>query len=215
MSFGVTATIVGSLAVAGATVYAGYTASEAAKSAANTQSNAAQSGIDEQRRQFDKVHQLLQPYVDAGKPALTQQQDIAGLNGVDAQNKAIDAIKNGGEFSQLVKSGESSIMQNAAATGGLRGGNTQAALAQFSPQILSSLVDKQYGRLSGLSQMGENAAAGVGQAGQASANQVSSLLEQQGAAQAGGQIAAGQAGSIGLNAILAGLGTYTGLKGKF
>jgi hypothetical protein len=83
-------------------------------------------------------------------------------------------------------------LQQAAATGGLRGGNIQAALAQFRPQVLSGLIEQQYGRLGGLTQLGQASAAGVGSAGMQTGTNVSNLIQQQGAAQAGGALAQGQ-----------------------
>jgi hypothetical protein len=91
----------------------------------------------------------------------------------------------------LIQQGENAILQNASATGGLRGGNVQAALAQFRPQVLSQMIGQQYQRLGGLSQMGQASAAGQASAGLQSAGAIGNLLAQQGAARAGGQIAQG------------------------
>lgn len=165
----------------------------AARRAASAQTASAQAGIEEQRRQFDVVRGLLQPFVTAGQGALGGQQALAGLSGANAQRAAIAGIQAGPQFGALVQAGEAGILSNASATGGLRGGNTQAALAQFRPQILSGLIDQQYARLGGLSAMGQNAAAGVGSAAQNTGNAVSGLMQQQGAAQAGGALATGQA----------------------
>ena len=57
----------------------------------------------------------------------------------------------------MVQQGQDAILQNASAIGGLRGGNTQAALAQFRPALLSQLIAEQYNRLGGLSSLGQNA----------------------------------------------------------
>lgn len=115
-----------------------------------------------------------------------------GINGKDAQQAAINDIANSSQFIELAKQGEQGMLQNASATGGLRGGNTQAALAQFRPAMLQQLINDQYAKLGGLTSIGQNAAAGVGNAGMQTGQQVSQLLQQQGAAQAGGQIAQGK-----------------------
>lgn len=164
---------------------------KAQKSASATEAAAAQAGIDEQRRQFDLVRGLLQPFVAGGTSAFGQQLDLAGVSGADAQRTALQAIEQGPEFAALTRQGENAILQNASATGGLRGGNVQGALAQFRPQVLSGLIEQQYGRLSGLSSIGQNAAVGVGNAGMQTGQNVSNLLGQQGAARAGGTLAAG------------------------
>lgn len=189
-------------AIVGSTVVSGVIQSKAAKSAAGQQAASAQQGIDEQRRQFDALQVLMKPYVGTGTTALGQQAALIGVSGPEAQQKAINALQQGPEFNALVQQGENAILQSAAATGGLRGGNVQGALAQFRPQVLSSLIEQQYNRLGGLSTMGQNAAAGVGTAGMQTGTNIANLLAQQGAAQAGGTLAAGSAwgnviGSIG------------------
>lgn len=211
----------GLVAVAGATVVGGYmassSASDAASSAAQAQGQASDKSIAESQRQFDAIQKLLAPYTAAGPQALTGQQDLLGLNGKDAQGNAISGIANGPQMQAMTKQGENSILQNASATGGLRGGNTQGALAQFRPQLLNQLIQQQYGNLGGLTSIGQNAAAGVGNAGQNSSNQIINALQQQGAAQAGSALAQGQAQSsmwnnIGGTASM--LGTMK-LMGKF
>ena len=177
----------------GLSLISGSKQASAAKSAAQTQSQAALAGIEEQRRQFDMVRGLLQPFVEGGTGAFRQQLDLAGVSGPEAQQAAITAIERGPEFAALTRQGEEAILQKASATGGLRGGNVQAALAQFRPQVLSSLIEQQYGRLGGLANVGQTSAVGVGNVGMQTGANVSNLLQQQSAAQAGGALAAGQA----------------------
>lgn len=174
---------------------------KAAQGAANAQIESNHEAIAEQQRQFDALQALLKPYVSAGLPALTAQQNLLGLNGNEAQQAAIDQIKNGSQFGELVKQGENSILQNASATGGLRGGNTQAALAQFSPQLLQSLIDKQFTNLGGLTSLGQNSAAMQGNAGMQTARTVSDQLNQIGAANAGEALAVGKANSQFINGL--------------
>jgi hypothetical protein len=179
-------------ATIGAAVVSGAIQSKAQKSAAATQSVAADKGIAEQRRQFNEVQKLLAPFVTGGTSAFNQQMALVGVGGADAQRAAIQAIEQGPEFAALARQGENAILQQASATGGLRGGNVQGALAQFRPQILSGLIEQQYSRLGGLASAGQNAAAGVGTAGMQTGQNISSLMQQQGAAQAGGTLASAQ-----------------------
>lgn len=216
MTFGLSAAAmvgVAGVATAGATIYAGSKAASAAKSAAGTQAASAQAGIDEQRRQFDLTQKLLGPYAQAGENALSAQQALIGLAGPEAQAAAIKQIEMSPQFTLIVQQGENAMLQNASATGGLRGGNTQAALAQFRPNVLSGLIQQQYQNLGGLTTTGANAAAGVGSAGMQTGANVANLLQQQGAATAGGQLAAGQ--SFLPQAIASGLGVFSGLGGTF
>lgn len=217
--------------------------SSATRSASETQAGAAQAGIDEQRRQNEAVQQLLAPYVQAGggalgayapyqqagagalptlqqyaqagAPALEQQQALIGLRGPEAQRAAIAGIEGGQQFKAMSQQVENALLQNASATGGLRGGNIQGALAQFRPQLLSSLIDQQYGRLGGLAatggtvaqnlassglsatgelaRIGQASAAGVGTAGTQTGANIAYLLGNQGAATAGGIMGQSQA----------------------
>ena len=217
--------------------------SSATRSASETQAGAAQAGIDEQRRQNEAVQQLLAPYVQAGggalgayapyqqagagalptlqqyaqagAPALEQQQALIGLRGPEAQRQAIAGIEGGQQFQALSRQGENALLQNASATGGLRGGNIQGALGQFRPQLLNELINQQYGRLGGLAatggtvaqnlassglsatgelaRIGQASAAGVGTAGSQTGANIANLLGQQGAATAGGIMGQSQA----------------------
>lgn len=183
----------GLTAVAAATVATGYMQSEAASDAAAAQAGSAAAGIAEQRRQFDKIQELLAPFVSVGEPALMQQQALLGMKGPEAERSAIERIRGGETFQALARQGEEAILQRASATGGLRGGNVQAALAQFRPALLSQLLEQQYSRLGGLTSLGQQSAAGVGTAGQAMGTNVTNLLGQQGAAQAAGALGQAQA----------------------
>ena len=172
--------------VAGSQLIGSSMQASAAGDAAAAQGAASQAGIEEQRRQFDEMRKLLQPYTEAGLPALEQQQTLLGLKGPEAEQAAIARLTGGETFKALAQQGENALLQQASATGGLRGGNIQAALGQFRPQLLSSLIDQQYGRLGGMTSMGQASAAGVGAAGMETGTNIANLLGQQGAAEAGG-----------------------------
>ena len=176
------------LVVGGSQLIGGAIQSRAAGKAAGQQAAAAEAGIEEQRRQFDRFQELLSPYVQAGTPALQAQQALIGLGGAEAQQQAISQLEASPLFQALARQGEEAMLQQASATGGLRGGNIQAALAQFRPQMLSQAIEEQYGRLGGLTTLGQRSAAGVGAAGMESAGQIAGLLGQQGAARAGGTL---------------------------
>ena len=249
----VAAAVIGSAVVtAGVGMASSSKAASAQQNAANTgaaaQTAASQASIAEQQRQFDEAKKILAPYVQAGipalqglvpysqagAPALQQQQSLLGLQGPQAQATAIQGIEQSQQMQALMRQGENAILQNASATGGLRGGNTQAALAQFRPQLLNQLIDQQYNRLGGmtalgqqttqnLAQLGQSAAAGQATSGlQTGANignaymnagQANALAQSQiGASQAGNALAQGQAiGNIPANIA----GSYSAFKGLF
>ena len=227
------------LIAGGATIVGGMMQADAAGDAASAQQAASAAGIAEQRRQFDKIQELLKPYVQAGVtamgglspytaagvPALDQQMALLGLKGADAERAAIQAVERSPAMAAMIQQGENAILQNASATGGLRGGNTQAALAQFRPQLLAQEIDRRYARLGGLSatgatiqqnlaQLGQASAAQQASAGMTSAANVASLMQQGGAAQAGASLAQGQAYANMLNTIPQGIGMYYGLTGS-
>lgn len=168
------------------------TGKSAAEKASKAQQGASDASIAEQRRQFDAYKKLLEPFVNAGNQSLTGQQDILGLNGTDAQKQAIAAIENSPFFQNQYKQAENAILQNAAATGGLRGGNIQEALADNRANMLYGNVANQNQNLGQLTALGQNAAAGTGNAGMTMANNVSAGLNDIGQAQAGYQLAKGQ-----------------------
>ena len=58
--------------------------SKAASRAAESQSEASDAAIAEQRYQYDKMRELMKPYVDAGSPALKQ---LAAVEASKAERK--------------------------------------------------------------------------------------------------------------------------------
>jgi len=202
------------LIVGGSQLLGGMMQADAASEAAGIQAGAAGAGIEEQRRQFDALQALLKPYTEAGLPALQQQQALLGLQGPEAEQAAIERIRGGETFQALAQQGEEALLQRASATGGLRGGNIQGALAQFRPALLNQAIEQQYGRLGGMTTLGQRSAAGVGAAGMESGTNVANLLAQQGAARAGGELGEAKAFSGLFNLPAQVLGFQYGAGGK-
>ncbi len=202
------------LAVAGvaASAYSANRQKKSADKASRAQVAAADAGIDEQRRQFDAVQQLLAPYVKSGTDATDAQRAFLGLAGPDAERAAIDGVRNSETFPAAAKEGENAILQNAAATGGLRGGNTQAALARFRPNLLNQLIAQRFAGLDLLASRGQASAAGQAAAAQNTGAAVSGLLQEQGAAIAGAQLARGNANAQLVNGILQAGSTLAGYR---
>jgi len=130
-----------------------------------------------------------------------------------AQENAINGLANGAQFKALVGQGEEALLANAAATGGLRGGDTAGALAQFRPGMLQALIDKQLANLGGLAANGQNAAGMTGTAAQNSGSQVIGALGDRGAAQAGGYLARASAFKGMLGDVANGFGMGSGTTG--
>jgi hypothetical protein len=115
------------------------------------------------------------PYVPAG----TAQS--AG----DAQQAAIDSLKASPLFQSLYGTGVDTILQNQAATGNLRGGNTENSLAQFGSGLLAQVIQNQLANLGTVSGQGAQAGLGLGQISQSNANAQSAGYNNLGAAQGG------------------------------
>lgn len=186
---------------AGSSLVGAKAQSKAASDASDAQVVSTQLSVDEQRRQFDAVIELMAPFVSAGTDATGAMADLVGINGANAQQASIEGISESPELAAAIQTGEEALLQNASATGGLRGGNTQAALAQFRPQMLAQQIGTQYQRLGGLSGIGQAAAGGQAAASQNFADSVSGLYQQQGAAIAGNALARGNAIQSGLGGI--------------
>jgi hypothetical protein len=190
-------------AVIGSAVIGGVVSSRAASKAGAAQVQAADRAAEEQRAAREEMRTLLNPYVSAGTPALQAQMAALGLSGPEAQQAFVTQQEQSPIFQSLAQQGETAILQNASATGGLRGGNVQGALAQFRPALLNQFLEQQYSRLGDLTKVGQASAAGVGASGITSATNIGQAYTQAGQARAGSAL--GQA-----NAFNQALGTITG-----
>lgn len=190
-------------AVIGSAVIGGAVSMSAASKAGKAQVQAADRAAEEQRAAREEMRTLLNPYVSAGTPALQAQMAALGLSGPEAQQAFVTQQEQSPIFQSLAAQGEEAILQNASATGGLRGGNVQGALAQFRPALLNQFLEQQYDRLGGLTRIGQASAAGVGASGVTSATNIGQAYTQAGQARAGSIM--GQAGAFNQA-----LGTITG-----
>jgi len=139
------------------------------------QAEAARKALEEVKAANLQAEELLAPYMElapqqiqnlnlyqtAGSQALQEQSALAGLQGPEAQRAAIANLEANPEFQAIARQGEEAILSNAAATGNLRGGNVQAALAQFRPKLLQKYIEQQYERLGGLSRQGLGVSEGL------------------------------------------------------
>ena len=135
-------------------------------------------------------------YGNVGIPGMSYTiPGTPGVSGADAQTAAINGLKTNPLYVAEMGAGNQNILANAAATGGLRSGNTNYGLGQLGAQTLAQVYQQQIANLGNLAGIGENAAAGVGNVGQNYANSASNILSSTGSAQAGGIL--GSAGALG------------------
>ena len=206
----ITAVVAGVGSIASSAIGAG-----AAKSAGQYQSDAAMAGVAEQKAAREELAKRLEPYAAVGAPALQQQMAALGLAGPEAQATYVKQQEESPIFQALARQQEEAILQQASATGGLRGGNVQGALAQFRPALLNQFLQQQYTNLGGLTSLGQQSAAGIGTAGMQTAGAIGDLLGQAGAARAGAALGSAQAwgNTLNLPAQFAGLAYGKGLPG--
>lgn len=202
---------------AGASLLSGITGGKGAKKAAQAQAEAYQKGIDEQRRQFDVTNSNFAPYRDAGGQGLSAILDMLGLNGNDKQQASYDSIEGSPAFTSLDHAGTDALLQNASATGGLRGGNTEHSLVDFRSSLLAKVLQDRLGNLGGLVNTGIGAVNSTGQFGANAATNISDILGKQGGANAAIAAApwatlSGIFSSIGGNA-KSGNGIFSGMSG--
>lgn len=206
------------LIAGGTSLLGGAAQSRAAKKAGQAQAQASEAGIEEQRRQFDIAQEMLRPYREAGISAISgmqpfqtggaqayqQQLALAGLLGPEAEAAAIERIQTRPGFQAEMEAAEQALLQRAAATGGLRGGNIQAALAEFRPQMLREAIEQEYGRFGGLAGAGletlgqlysggQASAAGTASQAQRTGESIAGLMGEAGAARAGARLGKGAA----------------------
>lgn len=206
--------VIGAVGAVGS-IIGGKQERKAISRASDQQAAAYESGIEEQRRQFDALQELLKPYVTGGQEAFGSQQKLIGLGTPEEQAAAIAQLEQSPMMKALVQKGENALLQNASATGGLRGGNTAAALAQFRPQMLAQLIEGQFSKLGGLSSLGANSAAMQGNTGMNMASNIGNLLGQIGSARSGATLSRSASSRQGISDLLGLAGNVVGGLGGF
>lgn len=117
--------------------------------------------------------------------------DLVGVNGTDAQSAGLLNIENSPALAAIIRQGTEGVLQNASATGGVRGGNTIDALANFRGDAFADQLQQQIARLAGLAGLGQGATDAVSSFGANTSNNVANLFGQQGQVRAGGLLTRG------------------------
>lgn len=146
-------------------------------------------GIDEATRQqialqregLDYAKSVDAPLIDYRDKSLEALYGFYDPSNAEGQQQFIDQTQASPFYQRGVETGEQSILRNQAATGGLRTGSTQTALAGFNQDYLNSMVNQN---LQGLQQFSSPAL---------STNSISNQYGNIGATQAAGTTAANQA----------------------
>lgn len=178
-------------AQAAAAIEAAKINSQAAREAGAAGNLQQEKAIWQQQNSLQHAGEFLGRYVQSGTQALGAYNSLLGLNGAADQGQAIANLQNMPGFQEQIKYGENALLQNASATGGLRGGNSQTALAQFRPMLLNQAIQQQIGNLSTANQQGYNAAASMANAHLGTGNNISNIYNQMGELSANSILSAG------------------------
>ncbi|WP_433705793.1 hypothetical protein [Paraburkholderia sacchari] len=196
--------------------------SNASKSAANTQAQAADQASQLQWQQFQQMQQNLQPYMQLGSSYIPNLQAYANgpaLNNVFSFNPTQQQLEQTPGYQFTLQQGLKGV-DNAMSAKGLNLSGAQAkGIANYTTGLADQTYQQQYqnalqnfmtnygvssdqyNRLAGLVGLGQNAAAGVGNAGLQTASQAGNFLTQGANAQAAGTIGSANAINSGLGSI--------------
>ena len=143
----------------------------------------------------NEANSFLNPYNQAGQKSVDLQAAYTGALGPEAQKSAFAAYTNSPGQAWLRQQGEESIMNQAAATGGVGGGDVLKELQKFGTGLASQDFQNQYDRLATLTNQGMNAGTNMGNFSMNAGNQISNntMNAAQGQAQLAGQGASGAA----------------------
>ena len=137
---------------------------------------------------FERSLELQEPYREAGYSALSGLQNLATPQG---RAESLQDYYGGAEYAGLQGQAEQSILRNQSATGGLRSGNSQAALAGIAPKLGQNYLSNQYNQMTGLADLGMGAASQGASSASNLGGSLSNLQGQVGQAYAANQLAQG------------------------
>lgn len=160
---------------------------KAAQNAADQQYQASQDATKMQKDMFDEVRADQKPYMQAGNQALSGLMGLTGLGGADTAA----LMKQDPSYQFRLNQGLDGVQSGAAAQGNLLSGATQKALMNYGQDYASQEYGNAFNRLSSITGMGQNAAAGVGNAGMQTSQAMANNTMAGANAQAAGTVAAG------------------------
>jgi type II secretory pathway pseudopilin PulG len=200
MSF-VTAAIIGG----GATLAAGYMGSQAAKSAASKQADAARYAAQLQQEQFNLTNEQQRPYREAGYSALS---DITGMKPYLTQQYTPEDFAQGIDpgYQFRLQQGQEATNRMANMGGGMLSGNALKGAQDYTQGLASQEYGNAFNRfqtqrsniyntLAGIAGIGQTSLGQTTAAGTTAAGNIGANIANAGAAQAGGIV--GSANALG------------------
>lgn len=200
MSF-VTAAIIGG----GATLAAGYMGSQAAKSAASKQADAARYAAQLQQEQFNLTNEQQKPYREAGYSALS---DIGGMKPYLTQQYSPEEFAKGQDpgYQFRLQQGQEATNRMANMGGGMISGNALRGAQDYTQGLASTEYGNAFNRfqtqrsniyntLASIAGLGQTSLGQTTTAGTTAAGNIGANIANAGAAQAGGIV--GSANALG------------------
>jgi type II secretory pathway pseudopilin PulG len=203
MSF-VTAAIIGG----GATLAAGYMGSQAAKSAASKQADAARYAAQLQQEQFNLTNEQQKPYREAGYSALS---DIGAMKPYLTQQYTPEDFAEGMDpgYQFRLQQGQEATNRMANMAGGMVSGNALKGAQDYTQGLASQEYGNAFNRfqtqrsniyntLAGIAGIGQTSLGQTTTAGTTAAGNIGTNIANAGAAQAGGIVGSANALAGGL-----------------
>lgn len=169
--------------------------------AINKANKAQQAGIAAAQQAFQatqaEAKTNLSPYIAGGLEASNMRNRLLGLgdnltgtefNPYTAQQQQAGALNVLGDsplYKTSVRQGEEALLQNAAATGGVRGSNIQTSLAENRENLFAQVLQNYLSQLGGVSDDGLGASNSLAQLGANNASALGGLSVQSGNSNAG------------------------------
>lgn len=191
--------------------------SSASGSAADAQSGAANNATRAQLQMFNTVQKNLNPYMQFGNQALNPLEGLLGLNGSGGIDPSLmqKTLQNMPGYEFTLNQGLKSVQNSAAARGLGSSGAALKGAGTYATGLAQSNYDQYYNQLLGAAGLGENAAAGVGNAAVSTGQGIAGTIQNAGNAQAAGILGSANGINNAIGSASNGLGLYSLLGGSF
>lgn len=201
-------------AVAGGAIVGGYISSQGAQNAAQTQAGAAEQAQQISKHEFDLIRKQEAPFLQGGYGGLGRLEDLLGIGGVGKGTAAYGSLNKPftiADWKRLSpaynfqrEQGMQGVLNADAPGAGALSGAAQKDLISFNQNLANTSFNNAfnmyqtqqgniYNRLAGLMNLGQNAAANLGNQGTQLAGQQAQSATNIGTALGAGQVGAANA----------------------
>lgn len=197
------AALIGGALAAGASIYSANKGADAAEKAARQQQAGIERGINETEGLYQEGQGYLAPYTESGAKYGSLLDDIIGVNGPEAQAKALEMYKSSPSSSLLDGVIEDAVRRTDnqfAAGGNANSGARIEALGRRTADLRLGDYNNWQGLTKGMYDTGAGAAGAAASLANSRAGQVLGARTGQGTAAASGTIAGANANMAGMNA---------------